>query len=325
MSWTITYNFNGYYVFTSSSDVRYYPQHSSQFRVTSYGFSISSGGVTTDYKLSEIASPLKSTTKELIDAIILLADNSITQDPRYLYSNNKIPGYSTIHKFGSNPSVGTTEAAIVPTGVLNWLTAASAVRVRAGGNANDTAAGTGAQILTVVGLDQNWANATADISLAGALASSPTTVTFIRVFRVYVKTVGTYTGANTGAIILETTGGTFLAQINAGAGQGNLGVYTVPAGYTAYIMWQLVNVEGSKSATMRFKKRSNADDVTGPSYEATGLVNAFSSLVGNNAFMHQTWESIPEKTDLWFTGFTGTGTAGVDIQFEILLTDNSYE
>jgi hypothetical protein len=60
------------------------------------------------------------------------------------------------HGFGLAHSVGTSYEPVTSAGAFNWLTAASAVRVKAGGDTNDTAAGTGARTVLVTGLDASF-------------------------------------------------------------------------------------------------------------------------------------------------------------------------
>jgi len=56
---------------------------------------------------------------------------------------NEIPGYYLIQKFGANPAVGTTFVPVSDGGIYMTPQAAGAkaLRIRAGGNANDTADG----------------------------------------------------------------------------------------------------------------------------------------------------------------------------------------
>ena len=70
-------------------------------------------------------------------------------------SKGNIAGHSLVHKFGKNEDVGATFEPLTIGGVYQTLqpAAATTLRVKAG-NANDTAAGTGAREVTVQGLDE---------------------------------------------------------------------------------------------------------------------------------------------------------------------------
>lgn len=103
-----------------------------------------------------------------------------------------------VRKFGRNPAIPTSWEPIwgVSSPVLPTLTTAKTIRVKAGGNANDSAAGTGAQQIHVIGLDANFDPIEEDIETNGTSASASTAQEFIRVHRIFVNRVGTYGGAN---------------------------------------------------------------------------------------------------------------------------------
>lgn len=246
--------------------------------------------------------------------------------PELLAALGRLDGIATVRKFGRNDAVGTGSYEDIWTvgGDYNFLTAASAVQIAAGGNAADDAAGAGARSVTVVGLDENWAEATETITTAGASASSATTTTFIRVYRAYVANVGTYGGNNTGDITIETTGSTTVCQIDADLGQTQMAIYTVPAGKTAYLPRLHVGIAQSanKEASIRVWRRENADDVSAPFSGGKRLVYAFDEVSEFLTLDHLAFISFPEKTDIWASAIgTGGGTL-VDVQFDLYVVDN---
>ncbi|MDX1509015.1 MAG: hypothetical protein R3358_12090 [Woeseiaceae bacterium] len=198
---------------------------------------------------------------------VALGDAGEFQVTRYSteVSRGNLSGKVRKRVHGRNPNVGNSAEAIWENGgAYNFLTAASAIRVQAGGNAADTSAGAGARTLRVTGLDANGDEQTSDITLAGASASSATAETYLRVNRVEVLTVGTYGQANTGAITIETTGGTVLAVVAAGLGLDQLGVYSVPNGKKGYLHSIGVSVEGNFDADVFIYCRENLDDTSAP-------------------------------------------------------------
>ena len=238
-------------------------------------------------------------------------------------ADGSVTGTSGVVKFGRNAAVGATEEDIWAAGGIytGFLTAASAVRIRAGGNAADDAAGAGARSIEVEGLDQNWNVVTETISTAGASASTATTTTFIRVYRVCVIDVGTYTGANTGTISVETTGGVLMATIEAGLGQTQMAIYTVPAGKTAYIVSLSIFVDTNKTAQVYLWQRQNADDVSAP-FTGKRIWRPFDGVSGAVdgpvAFPYV----FPAKTDIWASGVGPSGGAGVAVEMHIALVDD---
>jgi hypothetical protein len=195
-------------------------------------------------------------------------------------------------------------------------TSAVSVRIRAGGNAADTAAGAGAQSILVEGLDGNFNPAMAVIATAGASASLPTTQTFIRVNRVSVQTVGSYGVANTGAIELETTAGTVLARVESGYGVSKLGTFTVPADTYALLKNIYLTPDSQKVSSVIAYELTSAGNVVAPMssrrvmFEVVGISSAF-------AWNPENGISLPPKTDLWFEGKVASSTGFIGVQFEV--------
>lgn len=108
---------------------------------------------------------------------------------------------------------------------------ATTVRVRAGGNAADDAAGTGAQQVTVEGLDANNQVVSAILTLAGAAASNFSTQSFLRVNNVFVSRAGSG-GINAGDIQIENNAGTATNSgfILAGRGKSQCAFYSAMQG-----------------------------------------------------------------------------------------------
>lgn len=271
---------------------------------------------------------LSGTRPQIVDANTDVEFFRITNSFELDMAKGRVADHMIFRKFGSNGTVGTTEEMIwAQSGTFNGLlSTASAVRVAAGGDANDTAAGSGARTLTISGLDENFNEASETVTLAGTSASAATTTTFIRVFRAFVATCGTYTtsglsGANTGAITVETTGGTTVAYIGAGIGQTQLGFYTVPANKTLFIRDMHFNVAGGKVATVRLFQRLNADDTSGDVYPRR-LVSVWSEVDGMQDFTYEHSMSFPAKTDVWFTGQAASGTSIVDAEWFGVLVDD---
>lgn len=265
-----------------------------------------------------MANPTKGTTAvSLIDG----AGNAVSPD----FSLNQSTGNSTytgVHKFGSNIAVSTSYVLVAAQGgTYPWPTTAQTVRVKSGGNANDTAAGSGARTVTVVGLDQNFVQQSDTLTLAGASASAASTITFIRIFRAFVATCGTYTGSNTGDIQIENTSSAqVLGTLAAGFGQTQLSVYTVPLGYTAYLRNIFCQVSDGNSADVRMFQRLNADTVAAP-FRPARIVWAVYDSAGLTDDLPAFMPSFAAKTDIWFDAkkITGSGNAAVSVSYDLTL------
>lgn len=233
-------------------------------------------------------------------------------------------GLQAIDKFGANIAVGTTfEGVWYNGGLFNFPTAAETVRIKVGGNPNDTAAGIGAKLVTVFGIDEGFNLAEETLMTAGALASASSTTKFWRVFRARVVEVGTYGGSNSGDIIIENTISTqILANIEALQSSTNLAMYSTPINHTALIRNISVTVEATKTTTIEIRRRENFDIVVAP-FGPDTLVRRF---VGLENFHPQPFKShiiLPERSDLWMNAKTDIGTAAVTVAFDMVLVPNA--
>lgn len=241
-----------------------------------------------------------------------------------------VTGITTIKKFGRNSAVGTSFVPIALGGVWQTPQSASAttLRIKAGGNANDTAAGSGARSVTLVGTDANFAELTETVATAGASASSATSGSFTRINRLYVASSGTYAtaaaGSHSAAITIENgSGGTDWATIDATnfpKGQGEIGAYCVPAGKTAYVFLRQITVDSTKSNDLVFFWRDGADDTAAP-YSAMRSQSVVIGLKSNLNFPEVDAPLGPYvgPCDIGFMGKVDAGTASLAVEFDIYL------
>lgn len=253
----------------------------------------------------------------------------ITKEFVKAVSMGLVPGYSVVHKFGAINGLTTTLTPITNGGF--YRTPTSTVTLEAiSTSANDTAAGTGLQQLTIEYLDSNFNVQVATMEMAGAAAS--TTVSgVLRLLRMYGTRSGTYATQTSfsqkGAITVREAGGGItwgtlpVESGTLGLGQSLIGCYTVPMGKRAYILSQFLSVDSNKSVNFYFMARANANDITPP---YSGLLRVKNVHIGVNSFIgeeHSTLESYDEYTDLFYMGKTSTGTASASAEFEMLIED----
>lgn len=239
-------------------------------------------------------------------------------------------GYSTVTKFGRKTNITSGSDVPIAPFTPTYLTTASTLRVQAGGNAADTAAGTGAREVNITGLDANYNLVTETLATAGASASSATTNSFLRVQSVNCGAVGSG-GINAGDITIEAvTGASTQALIPAGFGQTVQMLYTVPAGKTAYVKGlrlSLVDQQGAGTTQhlAHFKGWIRLYD--------TGSTNNYASWRGVFDYGLDTDGSsdvvidsevpvaLPAKTDVYISVRTHSNGAEADARLIILLED----
>jgi hypothetical protein len=208
-------------------------------------------------------------------------------------------------KFGTNEAVPNGTWAIIANlggATYPFPQAPTTVRVKAGGDVNDVATtGSGARTIRVIGLDSNGDETQEDIALAGASASTSTTTSFWRVHRAYVLTTGTYGGSNTGAITVENTAGTAdLLKMEAGGSQTRLGIFSIPTGWTGYLVAFETHVESTKPADIRIRVRTDYKTVSG---DMAPIREVFfeGGVDGEayNVFEGIPLAVIPQNSDIW--------------------------
>lgn len=249
-------------------------------------------------------------------------ENTVDPNIELALGNNTTRSVKRIH--GANVSVGaSTTEPLTPRGALVWLTAALAVRIKAGGNAADDAGGAGAITVIVEGLDATGVAISEAIATNGATVSSPTTATFIRVNRAFVSEAGTYaTPVNTGIITIETTGAVVMTTIEAGKGESRDGVYTVPLAQTAYLRRFKGQVDEAKEGSIDLFQRQDILDVTAPVTGARHVLGGIRHKGADESNM-TSYEQFPALTDIWCDLTTGaTNATGASVEIDLLLVND---
>ena len=245
-----------------------------------------------------------------------------------------VAGHSIINKFGRNGVVGTTLSHISITGQYQTPQTAQSLEILSS-NANDTAAGSGGRKVLVEGLDSNFDIQTEIVTLNG-LTPVALTNQFMRVYRMYMYESGSYvtisTPSHLGQITLRGVGaGANWVRIDTvegtatgfGIGQSQIGSYTIPRGYTAYLLSKTFSVEAAKPTSIYFFKREQSNDVVAP---YSGIMRLFEENDGIQDAFHIVGrapiQTIPEMSEVGFFAKVGTGTASVSVEFQLLLIAN---
>ena len=255
---------------------------------------------------------LTSTANQLIDDYNDVELMRIVNYPQLDFARGMIKDKQAISIDGRNGDVGTTTEDIWNNGgPYPWPTVAETIRIKAGGDVNDTAAGTGARSIKVMGLDANYEEIEETLTTAGASASAVTTQLFLRVLKAQVVDCGTRIGTNIGGVTLEnTTSLNELAFIETGFGVTKLSMYTIPAGKNAFITRFTTNVDagGNKLGTVSLNVCEENSAGAAP-YRGLQKVIQFDNFVGIRSLDLDSYIKISEKSDIWCSGVsTGTGT-----------------
>jgi hypothetical protein len=251
---------------------------------------------------------------------------SITQNGRFepfelQVSRGQITNHRAVTVFGYNGDVDQTEESVWPDGgSVPHGQAASVLKVSST-SANDASAGNGARTVLVSGLDANYNEISETVVLAGQ-TEVLTTKTYKAINNLVVLTVGT-TGHNVGAINVGT--GTVTTGVPAVLwdligptyNERTTGHYTIPAGYTGYLMVGIFTagqVSGSSSITGKL----NIGD-------PNGIVRVGAITTLNNGSIQYDFKypiAIPEKYCVGASAIAVANNNSVSSMFNIVLIKN---
>ena len=249
-----------------------------------------------------------------------------TQDFLIEVQKGNVAGHSMVHKFGRNDAVADEvwEHISLLSRATTFRSSAATMRVKAGGNGADTAAGAGAREVTIQGIDSDLNETSEAIATAGAGASAATSKSFWRIHRAWVSSVGVYGAANTAAITIEDSGGAGdMIQIGAGEGQTQYTGWTTPAGKTAYLLSVHVTVDSNKTADIRIFSRENFNDTTAPM--SSKRLKLYWDGIQTPGFIYKPYGpelKLNALTDFWVEAEGDGSATQVSCDFELLVVDN---
>lgn len=249
-------------------------------------------------------------------------------------AGNRPNGCYLIHKYGHNASVGTSPVPVSHGGIYRTpqVSGATQLRVKAG-NANDTAAGTGARSVYLEGLDSEGNLINEVIPTAGTSAGAASTKSFLRLIRASVYKSGSYASQTAGShaadIVIENSAGTqnwatidYDSAAGYADGHTEIGAYSVPKGKDAYLLDVNFNadISGSKTTTLYFYKRENILETSAP---YTPIIKEFgiSSAGEQNSFKFREPLRFKELTDIGFLAYVSSTTGIASVEFTLLIRD----
>lgn len=246
-------------------------------------------------------------------------------------ARGNVHGAYISHRFGANRSVGTTWETICTSGT--YQTPPNVVALELISTATeDSITGAGARQVLVRGIDVNWDLKEEIIDMNG---TTPVPVLgFRRVFDMRVYTSGTYAtlaaGSHVGTINLREAGnGPIWADIviDGGfpVGTSEIGCYTVPRGFTAYILGYSVTLEASKLCDVALFFRDKAHVNTGGTYGAMRALNTQRSV--SDVLIVRDLEGyttpLEGPCDTGFLAGSQSGATNISVSYDILMIDNN--
>jgi hypothetical protein len=209
-------------------------------------------------------------------------------------ARGQITGHRSVVVFGYNPDVDQTRVTVWPyTGVIPFPATAIQMKVSSS-STDDAAAGTGARTVYVEGLDANHREISETVTLNGQ-TEVLTTKSYLHINDAYVATAGSGNSA-AGDIYFGT--GTVTAGVPATVydlikfdyNRRITGSYTIPAGYTGYLVQGLFSAgqAGGSSQVVGRLLRIGADNI-----RRTAAITTVNNGVADYTFEYPV--PIPEK------------------------------
>lgn len=236
------------------------------------------------------------------------------------------------HQFGRNTACGTSYEPVTDNGLYNTpqVAGATQLRIKAGGNAADTADGSGARSVRLIGLNASGDEVQEVIDTAGASASSASTTSFIRLYHAHVETSGTYgtqsAGSHAADITIENAAGTedwAVIELNGFPSAATcIGSLTVPRNHVGLITSVNITIDASGSKTMDvlFMQRSNILQTAAP-YSPIIKIQEFLGLNAGRDIIYDIPFKVPELTDIGVLAKSSNGTNGVSVDMEVIMLE----
>ena len=221
---------------------------------------------------------------------------------------NHYDGLSHVHKFGAVPAMSQNNTGTiwdVNDTTYPWSAFSSATTL----TVDRASASDADKEVLIQGLDGAYNEISETVTLTSATGNA-TTKSFIRVYRAYI-TNGSATNVGNVTVKASTT---VVAQITATKGQTLMAIYTVPSGYSAYILKGAATCQDGADATGDMFVRYFGESAfrVGHSFEVCGDGGEYMYEFGIPL-------RIPEKSDIDIRASVRSNNARVTAAFDMLL------
>lgn len=240
-----------------------------------------------------------------------IVQNNPVNDYLLNVQRKKIAGHSNVSITGYNPTTGTSKEMLwSQSGTYTWKTT-SAICTLSSSSASDTAAGIGARVIIIYGLDINYNEISEVVTLNGVVEVS-TTLSYFRVNSIKVVEAGT-NQTNVGNITMTHTG-TIIQYINVGDSLSQACFYTIPAGYEVFVL----------SGYVRCSKADMSADLysqlNGVKYKILKFDIASSEFVLTIRAPYE----IQARSDVWIETAAATGSISASGFLEMIQIKRGY-
>ena len=238
-----------------------------------------------------------------------------------IYNSINLPaGFGQIHKFGAVPAMSQdTNGTIWDENdtIYPWSTIGAGstlgVKVVQPNNENTTSNDLSGDTVEIQGLDVNFNVITETVTISGATAT--TTNTFYRVYRaIYANTLDV---ANPKRILIQV-GSTTVAKLLEGVGQTLMSIYTIPAGFTGYLMRLDVTAQGTATGSFKLFVK----EFPSPNFGVKHIAEV-NGVGGPYQLEYPIPQSFPEKSDIDARMHTLSNNGRYTCTFDILLVENA--
>jgi hypothetical protein len=241
-----------------------------------------------------------------------------------IYNSINLPaGFGQVHKFGAVPAmsidtVGTIWdeddtiypwAAIDGNGALN-------IKVTNTNNENIANTDLDGDTVEIQGLDENYEVQTETVTISGSTAT--TANPYKRIYRARYQNGGSFDVNTSARILIQTSTNVTVAKILENQGQTLMSIYTIPAGFTGYLM--RLDVTAQETATGEFKLMVREGGVGS---FAIRHVAEVTGRGGPYQLEYPIPQAFTEKTDIDARMHTLSNNGRYTCTFDLLLVDNT--
>ena len=244
-----------------------------------------------------------------IDGKLRVANDS-WGDFKFSIATGKILGLSQRVQFGKNADVDNTYEDVWATGGVMVYPASATTLNIVSSSVEDDLTGTGATEVRVEYLDGDFNTQIVDVEMDGTNSVQVAT-DFLRLQDAYII----YGARAVGNITLSHSGGT-VGTILAGRTDTQNTHFTVPAGFTAYIVGANIGVAKSSDAQVDLQLR---DATNGEIFRVYDEVSLFEN---NILFTYPLPFPVPEKHDIKIQAVSAQGNSSVGVSYYMILRDN---